>query len=129
VTGPVNPRTGGRFKYVEAAGIVRAQIANGILRPGASAPSGAELSRTTGYSPLTCRRGLRALPKEGALVPGPSPNGSSAYRSRPLATLRPDAYGSPAASGNSPMQDSARMEKFWPCTMPTGQHRRLLVRS
>jgi DNA-binding transcriptional regulator YhcF (GntR family) len=74
VSGPVDARTGGRFKYIEAAGIVRAQIANGILRPGASAPSGAELSRTTGYSPLTCRRGLRALLREGALVSGPSPN-------------------------------------------------------
>lgn len=67
-------RPGGPLKYVQAAAVVRAQIANGVLPPGASAPSGAELSRTTGYSPLTCRRGLRALLKDGVLVSGPSPN-------------------------------------------------------
>jgi len=87
VNSPGIARTGGPLKYVRAAAIVRAQIANGVLSPGASAPSGAELSRTTGYSPLTCRRGLRALLKDGVLVSGPSAN---ARLRVPARTCTPD---------------------------------------
>lgn len=54
------------------AALVRAQVADGVLLPGESAPSGAALARVTGYSALTCRKGLRALVKEGVLVPGAS---------------------------------------------------------
>jgi Helix-turn-helix domain/Bacterial regulatory proteins, gntR family len=61
-------------KYAQAAAIVRAQVADGTLRPGQPAPSGAALARLTGFSVLTCRRGLRALLAEGALTPGASRN-------------------------------------------------------
>lgn len=61
-------------KYARVAAAVRAQIADGTLRPGQPAPSGAALSRATGYSTLTCRRALRVLVAEGVLVPGPSRN-------------------------------------------------------
>jgi transcriptional regulator with XRE-family HTH domain len=61
-------------KYLRVAGVIRRQIADGTLRPGQPAPSGAELSRAFGFSTLTCRKALRALIAEGLLVPGPSPN-------------------------------------------------------
>jgi DNA-binding transcriptional MocR family regulator len=61
-------------KYAQAAAIVRAQIADGTLRPGQPAPSGGSLARLTGFSALTCRKALRTLVTEGALSPGPSPN-------------------------------------------------------
>ncbi len=61
-------------KYLRAAAVVRRQITDGVLRPGQPAPSGAELSRLTGYAVLTCRRALRLLITEGVLVPGPSRN-------------------------------------------------------
>ena len=69
-------RTRGRavLKYARVAALVRAQIADGVLPPGASAPSGAALARTTGYSVITCRRALRTLLKDGVLVPGASRN-------------------------------------------------------
>ena len=60
------------FKYAKVAALVRAQVADGLLLPGESAPSGAALARITGYSALTCRKGLRRLVKEGVLVPGAS---------------------------------------------------------
>ncbi len=60
-------------KYVQVAGIVRAQIADGTLKPGHSAPSGDALARLTGFSALTCRKGLRTLVTEGVLSPGPTP--------------------------------------------------------
>jgi DNA-binding transcriptional regulator YhcF (GntR family) len=59
-------------KYTRVAASVRAQIADGVLRPGESAPSAAALARVTGLSPLTCRKALSILLKEGALVPGRS---------------------------------------------------------
>lgn len=62
-------------KYVRAAELVRARIADGTLRPGESAPSAAALARTTGFSALTCRKALWTLVKEGVLVPGRSRNG------------------------------------------------------
>jgi hypothetical protein len=61
-------------KYARVAAAVRGQIAEGILRPGEPAPSGAALSRITGYSTLTCRRALRLLIADGLLTPGPSRN-------------------------------------------------------
>ncbi len=61
-------------KYVRVAAAIRRQIADGTLRPGQPAPSGAELGRATGFSTLTCRKALRALIADGILVAGPSPN-------------------------------------------------------
>jgi DNA-binding transcriptional regulator YhcF (GntR family) len=61
-------------KYARVAAAVRGQIADGTLRPGQPAPSGAALSRITGFSTLTCRRALRALVADGILTPGPSRN-------------------------------------------------------
>jgi hypothetical protein len=61
-------------KYQRAAALVRAQVANGTLKPGQPAPSGAALARLTGFSVLTCRRALRELITEGVLAPGLSPN-------------------------------------------------------
>jgi DNA-binding transcriptional regulator YhcF (GntR family) len=61
-------------KYLRVAAAIRGQIAEGALRPGQPAPSGAALSRVTGYSTLTCRRALRLLIEEGVLTPGPSRN-------------------------------------------------------
>jgi DNA-binding transcriptional regulator YhcF (GntR family) len=61
-------------KYARVAAAVRGQIADGALRPGQPAPSGAALSRLTGFSTLTCRKALRLLIAEGALTPGPSRN-------------------------------------------------------
>jgi DNA-binding GntR family transcriptional regulator len=59
-------------KYVQAAGVVRSQIADVTLKAGLPAPSGAALARVTGYSVLTCRRALGTLVTAGVLVPGPS---------------------------------------------------------
>jgi DNA-binding transcriptional regulator YhcF (GntR family) len=61
-------------KYLRVAAAIRRQIADGALRPGQPAPSGAELSRAFGFSTLTCRKALRALIEDGLLVPGPSRN-------------------------------------------------------
>jgi DNA-binding GntR family transcriptional regulator len=69
----VADRTGVR-KFEQAAASVRSQIADGTLRPGQPAPSGAALSRATGFCELTCRKALRTLIKDGVLVPGPSRN-------------------------------------------------------
>jgi hypothetical protein len=60
-------------KYVQVAALVRAQVMDGTLRPGEAAPSGAQLARLTGFSVLTCRKGLRLLIREGVLSPGSSP--------------------------------------------------------
>jgi DNA-binding transcriptional regulator YhcF (GntR family) len=61
-------------RYARVAARIRGQIADGTLRPGQPAPSGAALSRSTGYSTLTCRKALRVLVADGVLVPGPSRN-------------------------------------------------------
>lgn len=61
-------------KYARVAAAVQGLIADGTLRTGQPAPSGAALSRVTGYSTLTCRRALRVLIADGVLVPGPSRN-------------------------------------------------------
>jgi DNA-binding transcriptional MocR family regulator len=60
-------------KYMQGAAIVRAQVADGTLRPGQAAPSGAALASLTGFCALTCRKALQALVSEGVLVPGPTP--------------------------------------------------------
>jgi DNA-binding XRE family transcriptional regulator len=59
-------------KYARVAAEVKSRIADGTLRPGQPAPSGAALSRVTGYSTLTCRRALRVLIADGVLLPGAS---------------------------------------------------------
>jgi GntR family transcriptional regulator/MocR family aminotransferase len=59
-------------RYRQVAAIVCVQVADGTLPPGAPAPSGAALSRMTGYSVHTCRRALRALVMDGVLVSGAS---------------------------------------------------------
>jgi DNA-binding transcriptional regulator YhcF (GntR family) len=61
-------------KYLQVAAYIRAQVVSGALLPGAPVPSGAALSRVTGYSFLTCRRALRTLISDGVLVPGVSRN-------------------------------------------------------
>jgi hypothetical protein len=61
-------------KYARVAAIIRAQIADGTLKPGSPAPSGAALARATGFAQLTCRKALALLIREGALRPGPSPS-------------------------------------------------------
>jgi DNA-binding transcriptional MocR family regulator len=59
-------------KYVQAAALVRAQVADGTLKPGEAAASGAQLARLTGFCALTCRKALRNLIKEGVLTAAPS---------------------------------------------------------
>src|SRR5487761_442269 len=71
-------------KYRQVADRVRGQIEDGMLRPGEPAPSGAALSRATGYSVLTCRKGLRTLIREGVLIPGASPGARPRVPSRGL---------------------------------------------
>jgi DNA-binding transcriptional regulator YhcF (GntR family) len=70
------------LKYLQVATLVRAQIADGSLLPGQSAPSGAALARETGYSALTCRRALGMLIKDGVLFPGTSPGARPRVPSR-----------------------------------------------
>jgi DNA-binding transcriptional regulator YhcF (GntR family) len=69
-------------KYRQVAASIRAQIADGLLLPGEPAPSGAALSRATGYSTLTCRKALTTLIKDGVLVPGASPTARPRVPSR-----------------------------------------------
>ena len=74
-------------KYARVAAAVRGQIAAGALLPGQPAPSGAALSRLTGFSTMTCRRALRVLIDDGLLTPGPSRNA----RPRVAGASRPPA--------------------------------------
>lgn len=69
-------------KYQQVAARIREQIADGTLLPGGSVPSGAALSRVTGYSALTCRKALRTLIRQGVLVAGPSENARPRVPSR-----------------------------------------------
>ena len=80
-------------KYLRVAAAVRRQIADGTLRPGQPAPSGAELSRAFGFSTLTCRKALRALIAEGLA-------GARPEQQRPPPRRRP--AGSPTSSAISP---------------------------
>jgi transcriptional regulator with XRE-family HTH domain len=77
-------------KYVRVAAAVRGQIADGTLRPGQPAPSGAALGRVTGYSTLTCRRALRVLIADGVLIPGPSRNARPRVAGGPQALAERD---------------------------------------
>jgi DNA-binding transcriptional regulator YhcF (GntR family) len=61
-------------KHAQAAALVRAQVTDGTLRPGQTAPSGAQLARLTGFSVLTCRKALRTLVTDGTLTRGVSPH-------------------------------------------------------
>jgi hypothetical protein len=61
------------LKYVRVAAIVRVQIEAGMLPAGALVPSGAALTRLTGFSTLNCRHALRTLIEDGVLVPGVGP--------------------------------------------------------
>ena len=74
-------------RHAQAAALVRAQIADGTLKPGQAAPSGAQLARLTGFCALTCRRALHELVEDGTLVRGLSPNA----RPRVAATATPPA--------------------------------------
>ena len=124
-------------KWARVAAAVRGQIADGTLRPGQPAPSGAALSRLTGFSTLTCRRALRALVADGVLVPGPSRNarprvaGGAAPRAerdlaaaaralsagprRPAARRRADPAGARPGSPASPSPRSGHAEtgRLW----------------
>jgi hypothetical protein len=62
------------LKRETVAGMVRDMIADGTLKPGGPAPSGAALARKTGYCTLTCRGALRSLLADGTLTRGASPN-------------------------------------------------------
>jgi hypothetical protein len=84
-------------KWARVAAAVRAQVADGTLRPGQPAPSGAALGRVTGYSTLTCRRALRALVADGVLVAGPSRNA----RPRVAGGVRPRAERDLAAAARA----------------------------
>jgi DNA-binding transcriptional regulator YhcF (GntR family) len=83
-------------KYLQVAARIRAQVASGALLPGAPVPSGAALSRATGYSVLTCRRALRTLIDDGVLVPGVSRN------------ARPRVAASSPVSGQRTLADAGR---------------------
>jgi hypothetical protein len=83
-------------KYLQVAARIRAQVANGALLPGVPVPSGAALSRTTGYSTLTCRRALRTLIDDSVLVPGVSRN------------ARPRVAPSAPVQGHRSLADAAR---------------------
>jgi hypothetical protein len=78
-------------KYAQATALVRAQVADGTLKPGQPAPSGAQLARLTGFCALTCRKALQTLIKEGVLTPGPSPS------ARPRVAVAPGARPGDAA--------------------------------
>ena len=55
-------------KSDQVAALIRARIADGSLRPGMYAPSGAELAKETGFAVVTCRKGLLRLFREGMLT-------------------------------------------------------------
>lgn len=83
-------------KYVQVAERIQAQIADGLLMPGESAPSGAALARATGYSTLTCRKALNRLIKAGVLIAGPSPG------------ARPRVPSPAATAGEQTLADAGR---------------------
>ncbi len=61
--------------YLLAADVVRAQVEDGTLKPGQPAPSSIELRKATGYSQMTCLKGLRFLAEAGVLTRGPGLTG------------------------------------------------------
>jgi DNA-binding transcriptional regulator YhcF (GntR family) len=60
------------LKRDAVATLVREKIADGTLKPGGAAPSGAALAKETGFSMLTCRQALRELVADGTLTRGVS---------------------------------------------------------
>jgi hypothetical protein len=101
-------------KYARVAAAIRRQVADGTLRPGQPAPSGAALSRVTGYSTLTCRRALRVLIADGVLVPGPSRNA----RPRVAGPPRPPAERDLAAAGRALATELAARRRAHGLTQP-----------
>jgi DNA-binding transcriptional MocR family regulator len=102
-------------KYLRAAQRVRDQIADGTLKPGQAAPSGARLARETGYSALTCRKALQHLIKDGTLVPGPSPSA----RARARAAGPAGGAGRPRAADSRALSaDLAKRRKALGLTQP-----------
>jgi len=65
-------RLGAPLKREAAASLVRDMIADGTLKPGATAPSGAALAAAAGCGVLTAQKALRSLLAAGTLVPGAS---------------------------------------------------------
>jgi DNA-binding XRE family transcriptional regulator len=68
------PQTANLPRYKQVAAMIADQVADGVLAPGALAPSDAALAKVTGYSVLTCRRALRTLIKDGILIQGSGPS-------------------------------------------------------
>jgi DNA-binding GntR family transcriptional regulator len=77
---PGSPRNGRR---AQAAEVVRARIADGTLKPGAPAPSGAALARVTGFNVVTCRKALDLMIMDGTLRADPSPNARARGSGKP----------------------------------------------
>lgn len=78
-------RLGIPLKRDDVASLVREMIADGTLKPGGAAPSGAALAEKTGYSSLTCRAALRLLLTlsclaDGGSMPGPEGGGCGGDR-------------------------------------------------
>ena len=80
-------------RFAQAAAIVRAQVADGTLKPGQPAPSGAYLARVTGFSQDTCVKALRALTAEGTLTRGVSRNARPRVAAAPGSAPAADAAG------------------------------------
>jgi Helix-turn-helix domain/Bacterial regulatory proteins, gntR family len=97
-------------RYLQAAAIVRAQVTDGTLRPGQPAPSGAQLARLTGFSPLTCRKALQVLITDGVLTPGPSAS------ARPRVTAPPG--GRPGVAADALSRALAGLRRVRGLTQP-----------
>lgn len=54
--------------YAQLVGILRRQVACGVLRPGDQLPSEAQLCRRYGVSPMTVRRAINILVDQGVVV-------------------------------------------------------------
>jgi DNA-binding transcriptional MocR family regulator len=72
-----------RVRQDRVAAFIRAQICDGILKPGDSVPTGTEIADLTGCSVPTARKAIRALTADGTLartpnrrycVPNPTPD-------------------------------------------------------
>jgi GntR family transcriptional regulator len=55
--------------YLQLANILRAQIADGVFRPGDQLPSEAQLCSRYGISPMTVRRSINLLADQGVVSP------------------------------------------------------------
>lgn len=101
-------------KYAQVAAAVKGQVADGTLRPGQPAPSGAALSRVTGYSTLTCRRALRVLIADGVLTPGPSRNARPRVAGPPQGPAERDL----ATAGRALSTGLAALRRAYQLTQP-----------